>query len=145
MSERVKPYGIFALALGVTLIAGCKERSPDRELFPQIKVQVVKLQDAVKQRDRGPLEALLTKEYAAAGGADSVVQFSFGAGPDFHFAQYGKAVILYTDQKARVDCVVMDSLGHELRPATLTFEHAKETWLLKRIEPQLPPPDTTSE
>jgi hypothetical protein len=132
----------MALAAVALLAGGCKEKTPDREYFPIIKEQIVKLQNAVKTRNRAPLEALLTPDYAAAGGADSVVQFSFGAEPGFSFAQFGKAEILYTNEKARVDCVVMDSLGHELRPATLTLEHVGNAWLLKHIEPRLISPDS---
>ncbi len=132
-----------AAASLVIVCAGCKEKTPNRDYFPQIKEQIVKLQDAVKKRDRAPVEALLTPDYVSRGGADSVVQFSFGDRPGFAFAAYSKAIILYTNDRARVDCVVVDSAGQALRPATLTFEHVKDAWLLKRIEPGLPAPDSS--
>lgn len=135
---------ITTAAVGAAFLGyGCKEKTPNRDYFLQIKEQIVKLQNAVRKRDRGPVEALLTSDYVARGGADSVVQFSFGDRPGFEFAAYGRAVILYTNERARVDCFVSDSAGHELRPATLTFEHVKDSWLLKRIEPRLPAPDST--
>ena len=133
---------LITMGFCAALASGCKEKTPNRDYFPVIKEQIVKLQDAVKKRERGPLEGLLTPEYAARGGADSVVQFSFGSQPGFQFAAYSKAIILYTDTHARVDCVIVDSAGQQLRKATLTFDHVKDEWLLKRIEPGLPSPDS---
>lgn len=131
--------GLVGLAL---LVGGCVEKTPNRDFYPAIKAQIVELQSAVQKREKGPLDKLLTPDYAARGGADSVVQFSFGSDPSSVFQSYSKAEIIYTNDRARVDCVVMDSTGREIRPASLTFEHVNNTWLLKKIEPLLPPPVT---
>ncbi|MFZ1684504.1 MAG: hypothetical protein WAU88_10300 [Candidatus Zixiibacteriota bacterium] len=141
MNRTCSMTGIIGLAL---LAGSCVEKTPNRDYYPAIKAQIVELQNAVKKRDRGPLEKLLTTDYAAQGGADSVVQFSFGTDPSFVFQAYSRAEIIYTNDRARVDCVVIDTAGQVLRPASLTFEHVNNAWLLKRIEPQLPPPVTDS-
>ena len=134
---------LLACFVGLALVAGsCKEKTPNRDYYPAIKARIVELQTAVKNRDESPLEKLLTSDYIALGGADSVVQFSFGTDPNSGFLSYSKAEIMYTNERARVDCVVMDSTGRELRPATFKFEHVDNAWLLKKIEPQLPPPVT---
>jgi hypothetical protein len=134
---------LLVIGAGALVVSGCFDKTPDRNYFPLIKRQIVELQTAVKNRDRVPLEKLLVSDYASRGGADSVVQFAFGTDPSFQFAAFSKAEILYTNDRARVDCVIVDSTGRELRPATLTFEHVNNAWLLKRIEPRLPATDST--
>jgi hypothetical protein len=134
---------LLVIGAGALAVSGCFDKTPDRNYFPLIKRQIVELQTAVKNRDRVPLEKLLVSDYASRGGADSVVQFAFGTDPSFQFAAFSKAEILYTNDRARVDCVIVDSTGRELRPATLTFEHVNNAWLLKRIEPRLPATDST--
>ena len=115
--------------------AGCREKSPSRDYIPVIKQRIYVVQEAIKSRGKNAIDSLLTEDFAASGGADSLVQFANGADPNFAFARFANTEIFYTNDKARVDCVIMGENGLRLRSATLTFERHKEQWLLKQVSP----------
>lgn len=117
----------------------CREKAPSRDYIPVIKERIYAVQEAIKSRGRNAIDSLLTADYAAAGGADSLVQFANGSDPTFAFGRFAHTEIYYTNDKARVDCVIMGQDKRSLRSATLTFEHQKERWLLKQIAAGLRP------
>jgi len=126
---------VIGLGAMVVVGAGCREKSPSRDYIPVIKQRIYVVQEAIKSRGRNAIDSLLTVEYAAAGGADSLVQFANGTDPSFSFARFANTEIYYTNDKARVDCIIVGENGLRLRSATLTFERHKEQWLLKQILP----------
>lgn len=115
--------------------AGCREKSPSRDYIPVIKQRIYVVQEAIKSRGRNAIDSLLTSEYANSGGADSLVQFANGTEPGFVFARFANTEIYYTNDKARVDCIIVGENNQRLRSATLTFERLKDQWLLKQISP----------
>ncbi|MCM2271152.1 MAG: hypothetical protein NDJ18_01170 [candidate division Zixibacteria bacterium] len=128
--------------LGLIAFEGCKEKTPNRDYIPVIKQRVYLLQQAIKERSKVALDSLLTDEYASVSGADSVVQFSYGADPNFQFDRFGRTEIFYTDSRARVDGNIVGVDGRILKEMTLTYEHRGERWLLKKIGPMLASPDS---
>ncbi len=136
---------VIFLAVGcLSLIAleGCKEKTPNRDYIPVIKQRVFLLQQAIKERSKVALDSLLTEEFASNSGADSVVQFSYGADPDFQFDRFGRTEIFYTDARARVDGNIVGVDGRILKEMTLTYEHRGDRWLLKKIGPMFASPDS---
>ena len=129
----------FRLAGAICLISmlavawGCREKTPSRDYIPVIKERIFAVQEAIKARGKNAIDSLLTEDYAAGGGADSLVQFVNGADPTFAFERFAHTEIYYTNDRARVDCVIMGQDNRWLRSATLTFERKKERWLLKQI------------
>lgn len=138
----MKRYAVRIVAVaclcGVMLVLACKEKTPNRDFFPVIKQRVFLLQEAIRTRTKAGLDSLLSSDYAARGGADSVVQFAYGDDPDFQFARIGEAEIFYTDERARVDGVIVGEDGRALRDVILIYEHRGEKWLLKRMGPGEP-------
>lgn len=126
---------IIGVGVMVIAAAGCREKSPSRDYIPIIKQRIYVVQEAIKSRGKNAIDSLLTTEYAASGGADSLVQFANGSEPGFVFARFANTEIYYTNDKARVDCIIVGENGLRLRSATLTFEHFKDQWLLKQIMP----------
>lgn len=129
---------IFALAA----IWSCREKSPSRDYIPIIRQRVYEVQEAIKSRGRNAIDSLLTEEYAAAGGADSLVQFANGSDPAFAFSRFTHTEIYYTNDKARVDCLIVGQDNRSLKSATLTFERRKERWLLKQVISGIRPMDS---
>ena len=101
--------------LGLIALEGCKEKTPNRDYIPVIKQRVFLLQQAIKERSKVALDSLLTEEFASISGADSVVQFSYGADPDFQFDRFGRTEIFYTDARARVDGNIVGVDGRILK------------------------------
>lgn len=137
-----KLLAVTVVCLGIIVVSGCKEKTPNRDYIPVIKQRVYLLQQAIKERSKGALDSLLTDEYASISGADSVVQFSNGEDPNFQFDRFGRTEIFYTDSRARVDGNIVGVDGRILKEMTLTYEHRGERWLLKKIGPMQASPDS---
>lgn len=131
MSSR--PTYLVCIAAILCAGPGCREKSPSRDYIPIIKQRIYAVQEAIKSRGKNAIDSLLTSDYAAGGGADSLVQFANGSDPTFAFGRFAHTEIYYTNDKARVDCVIVGQDNRNLRSATLTFERRKENWLLKQI------------
>jgi len=133
--------GLTLSALLVSIL-GCSEKLPDRDYIPILKDRVYRVQEAVKSRGKNAIDSLLTESYADDGGADSLVQFVYGTDPTFEFERFAKTEILFTNDLARVDCLISGKDGRTLGAATLTFERSKDRWLLKRISQGARPVDS---
>lgn len=139
MMNRPVMYKTLATAVcAAAMLTGCKEKTPNRDFFPVIKQRVFLLQEAIRNRTATGLDSLLAPDYAERGGADSVVQFAYGEDPKFQFARFGETEIFYTDERARVDGVIVGEDGQVLRDMILIYEHRGDRWLLKRIGPGEP-------
>lgn len=126
-------YAAFA-ALTVLMAASCQEQTPNRDFIPVLKQQVYALQEAVKGADRARLDSLMIDDLREQNGADSLIRFVGGADGRFQFAQFAQCEILYNDDKARADCVLLDSAGQAGPAVTLTMVNKQGKWLLKRFE-----------
>ena len=123
---------LVSLAL---LAAGCSEETPSRDHIPLLKERVYLLQQAVKEKNRAAIDSLLSpKILSYQQGSDSLFSFVYGSDNRFVFERFGNCEIIYTSDKARIDCFVMDSTGRTDRPIVFTFVHKHDLWLLKRFE-----------
>lgn len=126
---------LVVLALLALLAAGCSEETPSRDHIPLLKERVYLLQQAVKEKNRAAIDSLLSpKILSHRQGSDSLLHFVYGPDDRFAFERFGNCEIIYTSDKARIDCFVMDSMGRKDRPIVFTFVHKHEFWLLKRFE-----------
>jgi len=57
-----------------------------------------------------------------------------GEEDSFAFVQLALGEISYTNDRACIDCYVVDTSGRRDRPITLTYTHEHDLWLLKRFE-----------
>lgn len=119
--------------LGLALFS-CQEKAPNRDFIPILKQQVYALQEAVKGTDRSRLDSLLMDDLREANGADSLIRFVGGTDGQFRFTQFAQCEIYYNDDKARADCVLLDSAGQAGPAVTLTLVNHRGKWLLKRFE-----------
>ncbi|MEW6049542.1 MAG: hypothetical protein AB1644_00525 [Candidatus Zixiibacteriota bacterium] len=126
--------------LAVFAVISCKEKTPNRDYIPVLKQQLYLLQEAVKAGDRTVLDSLLSDDLRAENGADSLFWFVSAPGGEFAFAQFGNCEIYYNDDKARADCVLVDTAGREGAAVTLTMVNEGGKWLLKRFESKTPAP-----
>lgn len=122
---------------GLLLFASCgKERTPSRDHYPVLKDNVFYLQQAVAAKDRATLDSLMRADKLDRSlSVDSLLSFVFGPRGDYPFEVFGDCEIIYTDQKARIDCWIMDSTRTQNRPITFTYVNADDTlWWVKRFE-----------
>lgn len=128
---------LAALTVCLFLLAGCaEEQPPPRNHIPILKEQLFRLQDAVKSQNRASIDSLLSVQILSFDqNSDSLLRFTYGADGSFAFRQFATGGIVYTDEKARIDCFIMDSTQTRDRPMILTFVYEHDQWLLKRFEP----------
>lgn len=132
---------IIALAL---LTVSCSKETPSRDHIPVLKERVYSLQQAVKERNRPAIDSLMAPEIRSLKqGPDSLLCFVYGLDDKFAFERFGDCDIVYTADKARIDCYVMDSTAQTIRPIVLTFIYKHKLWLLKRFEPGQARQDST--
>jgi hypothetical protein len=134
---------ILLISFGL-FVSSCSEKPPPREHIPVLKKRIFQLQEAVKAKDRPAIDSLLSPEILSIGqSSDSLLHFVYGSDGQFPFARFGDCEIIYTRDKARIDCFVMDSTGRTDRPIAFTFVYKHDLWLLKRFEPGETKPDST--
>lgn len=134
MSDTKKLFA--AAVISAVLLAGCGEdEPPSRDYYPVIQQQVFALQEAVKDRNRASIDSLSTVQLLVNGlSSDSLLRFVYGPDGSFAFETFGNVAIVYTDERARIDCFIMDSTRQTDRPATLTLAHEDSLWLLEEFE-----------
>ncbi|MFZ5980840.1 MAG: hypothetical protein ACOYVF_09445 [Candidatus Zixiibacteriota bacterium] len=121
---------------GLFFLVGCDDKAPSRDHIPVIKQAFSKLETAVKDRNRAALDSLMSVRMLENDqNSDSLLSFIFGPDGSFAFERFGDYEIFYTNEKARIDCFLMDSTGNRGRPAVFTMILDGEQWLLKRFEP----------
>lgn len=127
---------LTAALLTSFVISGCgEEAAPSRDHIPVLKKRLYELQVAVASKDRAAIDSLLSVDILSnEQSSDSLLSFVYGAGHDFGFVQFGRYEILYTDNNARINCFVMDSLSDTTRPVTFSFVNQHEMWLLSQFE-----------
>lgn len=130
----MKKLIIWLTAGALLIVASCQEKTPNRDFIPVLKQQVYALQEAVKSEDRGLLDSLMIDDLRAANGPDSLIRFVKGPDGGFRFAQFAQCEIYYNDDKARADCVLVDSAGQSGPAVTLTLVNHRQHWLLKKFE-----------
>ncbi|MDD3731949.1 MAG: hypothetical protein PHU88_06205 [candidate division Zixibacteria bacterium] len=129
-----KPF-ITCFLLGAVLLTGCGEKNPSREHIPVIKDRFYDLQEAIKARNMSALDSLMSaKMLSDRMDVDSLLRFIYGSEGENNFNHFGEYEIFYTQNKARVDCYLMDSSAARDRPAAFTFILDGDRWLLKRFE-----------
>jgi len=127
------------IALSVMILAGCDNEPPSRDHMPALQKRLYELQVAVARKDRAAIDSLLSVDILSIGEtSDSLLSFVYGPDSDFIFNRFGNYQIFYTDDIARIDCFVMDSLGQSTRPIVLTLVNQHDLWLLKRFEIKSP-------
>jgi len=126
---------LVVLASLALLAAGCSEETPSRDHIPLLKERVYLLQQAVKEKNHAAIDSLLSpKILSYKQDSDSLLRFVYGLDDRFAFERFGNCEIVYTSDKARIDCFVMDSTDRKDHPIVFTFVHKHDLWLLKRFE-----------
>lgn len=126
---------MIAFSLFGLFLFSCGEESPSRDHMPVLQKRLYQLQVGVANSDRAAIDSLLSVDILSIGeNSDSLLSFIYGSEGEFAFERFGNYQIYYTDEVARIDCYVMDSLGDTSRPVILTFVNQHDLWLLKRFE-----------
>lgn len=126
---------LVGIGIGLFALVGCGTETPSRDHMPALQKILFQLQEAVVGQNRAAIDSLLSIDILSAGeSSDSLLSFVYGANGDFSFERFGNYQIYYTDELARIDCFVMDSLGDTARPIILTLVNQHNLWLLKRFD-----------
>ena len=139
----LKKY-VLLLVVAVVLFAACEKKSPKRDQIPLLQNQVLGLQTAVKDRNRAAIDSLLSVKILDRGqGSDSLLGFVYGPSGDFAFERFGNCDIAYTQDRARIDCFIMDSTVNRDRPITFFLAIEHDLWLFTsfeegKVEPEEP-------
>ena len=128
-----------ALAILLSIAGGCSEKAPSRDHIPALREVLYKVQVAVKDQNRAAIDSLLSIQTVATGHtSDSLLKFIyFFHDRYFAFERFGNYDIAYTEDRARIDCYIMDSTGTANRPVTFTLAFEHDLWLLKQFEVRL--------
>ena len=126
---------LVTFILLLTCLIGCKEKTPSRDYIPEIKNQLYKLQQAVKQKNRAAIDSLLSVDMLKKKlTSDSLLQFVYNV-PErydaFEFEQFGGAGIIYSHDIAQIDCFIMDSTHQNDRPMVFKMILDDKVWLFK--------------
>jgi hypothetical protein len=122
---------------------GCAERSPKRDQIPLLRENILKLQNAVKDHSRAAIDSLLSVKIISKNqGSDSLLNYVYGPQGQFPFERFGNCSIIYTSDKARIECFIMDSTGQTDRPLTFFLAREHDLWLFTSFEPGVSESDT---
>ncbi|RKX22221.1 MAG: hypothetical protein DRP35_02475 [Candidatus Zixiibacteriota bacterium] len=129
---------LVTLILLLASWSGCKEKTPSRDYIPEIKNQLFKLQQAVKQKNRAAIDSLLSVEMLDEKlTSDSLLQFVYNI-PErydaFEFEQFGGANIIYSFDIAQIDCFIMDSTHLKDRPIVFKLILDDKVWLFREFK-----------
>jgi len=145
MPKRLRVILVFFVSL---VLAACATKSPKRDQIPLLKNRLYQLQTAVKEQNTAAIDSLLSVSIIARKqSSDSLLSFVYGPDGDFAFERFGNYNILYTTDKARIECFVMDSTSHADRPVVFFLVHEHDLWLFTSFEigagePEAPAADT---
>ena len=130
---------LLTVGILIVMIVACGPKTPSRDHIPVLKQRLYELQLAVVDKNRAAIDSLLSvKMLDIKQSSDSLLSFVYGPNGDFAFEQFGNYEIAYTQDKARIDCFVMDTAHAKDRPMTFTLVLDDEMWLFKRFETGLP-------
>ncbi len=140
---------IITLLLGAIAITlpGCDQEPPSRNQIPILKKRLFRLQEAVKERNRAAIDSLLSLQILEINqSSDSLLRYTYKPDGSFEFSQFAIEGIVYTRDRARIDCWIMDAARKKDRPLILTWVFEYDQWLLKKFEPgETPSPDSTGQ
>ncbi len=140
----IKVTVVLVLAM-VMIYGGCEKKSPKRDQIPLLKEKVFGLQEAVKAENRAAIDSMLSVKIIDNGqSSDSLLSFVYGPDRSFAFERFGNCEIIYTNDKARIECWVMDSTSQQDRPVTFFMALQKDMWLFTSFQ-QGNPADTTGD
>ncbi|MDH4158554.1 MAG: hypothetical protein OEW00_14900 [candidate division Zixibacteria bacterium] len=124
------------LAVLLAIVGGCSEKPPSRDHIPALRNVLYRLQVAVREQNRAAIDSLLSNQAVSTRqSSDSLLTFIYFFGDKyFPFERFGDYDIAYTEDRARIDCYIMDSTGRADRPVTFTFALEHDLWLLKQFE-----------
>ena len=137
-----------AIVIVLAFPLACKVHSPKRDQIPALKVQLVRLQTAILDHNRAAIDSLLSPKILEKGqNSDSLMTFVYGLDSSFPFEQFGGANIIYTKDKARIECAIMDTTGTVREPVTFFLAYEHDMWLFTGYRPGPEPtePDTTAQ
>lgn len=136
---------IALVAVASIVLAACEKKSPKRDQIPVLKNRLYELQTAVKDRNAAAIDSLLSvKIISKEQSSDSLLSLVYGPGRDFAFERFGNYNILYTTDKARIECYIMDSTSSTDRPLVLFLAGEDDLWLFTSFEVGAGEPDTTA-
>ncbi len=124
------------LVLIVLIMAGCGQKTPSRDHIPILRQRVFQLQEAIRERNRAAIDSLSSLRILSANqDSDSLLRFVYGPDDDYPFDRLGDYEIFYTQNRAQIDCYIIDSTGSKDRPLRVNFIYEHDLWLLERFEP----------
>lgn len=138
---------LVLIGISVGAMIGCqREKLPSRDQIPVIRARLQALNEGILQQDRAAIDSLLSVSILDLHeGADSLLRYVYGPDSLFPFRRLGDYDIFYTEDRAVIDCFIMDSAEDHSRPFKLTFGLEDTLWLLRRFEPGTPKVDSTAD
>lgn len=124
------------------MLVACAKQSPRRDQIPLLKNRLYQLQTSVKQRNTAAIDSLLSVSIIAKKqSSDSLLNYVYGPEGDFAFERFGNYNIIYTSDKARIECYVMDSTSSANRPVVFFLANEHDMWLFTSFEVGTPEQD----
>lgn len=123
------------------LLGGCvqEQEPPSRDHIPVLRSRLFELQEAIRSGNGRSVDSLLSVEILDEGlSRDSLLAFFNSPGDTVPFARLGNYQIFFDNNRARIECEIIDSGMTSGRPIILTWTLVDSVWLLKRFSPLTP-------
>ena len=124
---------LFLILSFLVLLAGCEEEAPPRDEIPLIKDLIGNLESAVKGRNPARIDSLIIAEAYDLGYHSTKIMEDVFQGDTAFFA-FGRKSFVYTEDKAKVECMIMADSTDAGRPLEMILVKVKKKWYLKRFD-----------
>ncbi len=130
-----KYIAVWSIMTILLALSCSREKNPPRDEISLIKDTMGYFELAVKDKNVGAMDSLLSNDAAGLGySAQKILSEVYPDSATSTFYSFGKRSFAYTKDKAAVDCFIMADSTDIGRPVSVTLVKSHDKWLIKRFD-----------